>query len=243
MSRGRIDPHSSSPPKNPPRPSPVAGTAATLPPGTPSGVYPLNLGLDGSAAVAAFCDLDTDGGNWTVIQRRADLLPRQDFYRDWAAYKEGFGRLDAEFWWGLNNIWMLTSARDRRYELRINMEDFDGGKRHAVYQKFRVSSEEDGYRLAAESYSGDAGDSLTYHVGHRFSTKDKDHDSQPFINCASDENIEAGWWYKNCWYSNLNGRYLMGQHDDIQGGLTWKSWRGFHYSLKNVEMKIRPTMV
>ena len=100
-----------------------------LPAGSPSGVYLLQPGLDGSARVAAFCDLDTDGGNWTIIQRRADSQPRQDFYLHWAAYREGFAELDAEFWWGLNNMWMVTAARDRRYELRINMEDFDGAKR------------------------------------------------------------------------------------------------------------------
>ena len=210
-----------------------------LPAGSPSGVYLLQPGLDGSARVAAFCDLDTDGGNWTIIQRRADIQPRQDFYLHWAAYREGFGELDAEFWWGLNNMWMMTAGRDRQYELRINMEDFDGEKRHAVYQGFRISSEEDGYRLSATNYTGDAGDSLTYHVGQRFSTRDKDQDSSS-SNCANNKHVKAGWWYKDCWRSNLNGRYLIGENTD-QGGLAWYHWKGYHYSLKNVEMKIRPT--
>ena len=211
-----------------------------LPAGSSSGVYLLQPGLDGSVRVPAFCDLDSDVGNWTVLQRRADIQPRQSFYLEWAAYREGFVDLELEFWWGLHNMWTMTAARDRRYELRINLDDFEGEKRFAVYQGFRrISSEEDGYRLTAANYSGDAGDSLTHHIGQRFSTRDKDQDSAK-IHCANHKHLQAGWWYNNCWRSNLNGRYLIGEKAD-HGGLAWKHWRGWRYSLKNVEMKIRPT--
>ncbi|KAF0310245.1 Techylectin-5B [Amphibalanus amphitrite] len=64
-----------------------------------SGIYLLRPGLGAAGEVPAYCDLETDGGRWTVIQRRADIEPREDFYRNWTAYREGFGELDSEFWW------------------------------------------------------------------------------------------------------------------------------------------------
>lgn len=48
------------------------------------------------------------------------------------------------------------------------------------------------------------GDSLTYHNGRPFSTRDRD--PQPFITrCAM--SYRGGWWYKNCHEANLNGLY------------------------------------
>ncbi|KAF0313950.1 Angiopoietin-related protein 7 [Amphibalanus amphitrite] len=102
-----------------------------LPSGSPSGVYLLRLGCCRSDPVEAFCDMETDGGGWTVFQRREDILPREDFYRNWTEYKDGFGDFTGEFWWGLEKLWLLTGTPGRRYELRVDLGDFDGEKRYA----------------------------------------------------------------------------------------------------------------
>ena len=206
-----------------------------LPEGSLSGVHLLQLGLDGTKRVSAYCDMEMDGGGWTVIQRRADIQPREDFYRGWASFKEGFGDLDKEFWWGLENTWAMVSPRDRLYELRIDLEDFDGERRHATYQSFRISSESDKYRLRIGNYTGDAGDSLTYHNGMRFTTKDRDYDESTTGNCAQER--KGGWWYNACQDANLNGLY---RENNIKG-INWYRWRGTEYSLKTTTMKIRPT--
>ena len=49
-----------------------------------------------------YCDQTLPGGGWTTIQRRG---PKEghtplNFSRSWQEYKEGFGDLAEEFWWG-----------------------------------------------------------------------------------------------------------------------------------------------
>lgn len=44
--------------------------------------------------------------------------------------------------------------------MRVDLADFDGNTRYAVYDNFRVSSAEEKYKLTTVgSYSGDAGES------------------------------------------------------------------------------------
>ena len=103
--------------------------------------------------------MTTDGGGWTVFQRR--LNGSFDFYLDWAAYKIGFGDLDGEFWLGNDNIHRLTATED--IILRVDLEDVDGNVKYAKYTSFKVADEGDKYRLLIGGYSGTAGDSLAYH--------------------------------------------------------------------------------
>lgn len=83
------------------------------------------------------------------------------------------------------------------------------------------------------------GDSLTYHVGQKFSTQDEDNDSFPPNSCAII--YRGAWWYGNCHHSNLNGYYFpVGPRATKGDGITWYKWTGDYYSLSFIEMKIRP---
>ena len=183
-----------------------------------SGLYSVNP--DGRGNFTVYCDMRTDGGGWTVFQRRED--GSEDFYRGWDDYKAGFGQLTAEFWLGNDKIHRLTAFRPSA--LRVELEDWSEGRAYAKYGKFKIGDEKAQYRLEVCSYSGTAGDSLAYHNNMTFTTKDRDNDWKRNSNCAV--NFTGAWWYKNCLHSNLNGQYL-GDKNDLRGA----RWHHFRDSL------------
>uniref|UniRef100_H2Z1Z2 Fibrinogen C-terminal domain-containing protein n=1 Tax=Ciona savignyi TaxID=51511 RepID=H2Z1Z2_CIOSA len=187
-----------------------------------------------------YCDQTTDGGGWMVFQRRRD--GSEDFYRTWVEYQGMFGNLSNEFWLGNENLHALT--RHGYYELRIELEDCANVKKFATYSSFSIGSAQENYTLKVSGYSGNAGktvnklslrDSLSYHNGQPFSTKDVDNDSQD-SNCA--EFFHGAWWYKGCHQSN-NGEYLRCQTTTSRAA-SWGAFNGLHYSMKFIEMKFRP---
>ncbi|XP_028409467.1 microfibril-associated glycoprotein 4-like [Dendronephthya gigantea] len=194
------------------------------------GVYTIDP--DGLGSFNVSCDMTTDGGGWTVFQRRQD--GSQDFYLGWSDYKAGFGDLNDEFWLGLDKIHRLTKSGQN--VLRVDLMDFNGAKAYAKYAEFSVADESDKYRLNTGGYSGNAGDSLAYQNQMQFTTKDSDNDAWK-SNCAS--YYEGAWWYKACHASNLNGKYLSSGQVSTQG-ITWYNWKNSYYTLKKTEMKIRP---
>jgi len=80
---------------------------------------------------------------------------------------------------------------------------------------------------------------LTYSLQREFSTPDKDHDLWLKGSCAGW--YKAGWWYNRCSESSLNGHHFKGgPFKDPIAGVEWKQFKGFDYSLKTTEMKLRP---
>ncbi|XP_066023672.1 microfibril-associated glycoprotein 4-like [Pocillopora verrucosa] len=195
-----------------------------------SGVYTINP--DGGKPIQVLCDMITDGGGWTVFQKRLD--GSVDFYLKWQSYKNGFGDLSGEFWLGNDNLHRLTAAD--HVMLRVDLEDFEGNITYAEYTNFGVADEADKYRLLIGGYKGTAGDSMTLHNNMGFSTNDQDNDPAS-SHCS--QHYKGAWWYTGCHHSNLNGLYLNGSHVSYADGVNWLSFRGYHYSLKRTEMKVR----
>jgi len=82
------------------------------------------------------------------------------------------------------------------------------------------------------------GDSLSGHLGQKFSTREQDNDAWS-LSCPVTH--KGAWWNKACHYSNLNGAYKRGAHSSKYGlGVEWYHWKGYHYSLRFTEMKLRP---
>ncbi|XP_055599531.1 ficolin-2-like [Uranotaenia lowii] len=203
-----------------------------------SGIYELRPQPGFEKSFEAYCDLDYEGGKWTVIQNRYDGTV--DFYRGWQEYEDGFGSLGEEFWLGLKKIHELTHAKP--HELHIVMEDFEGTTAVAKYSHFQVGGLGEKYALKKlGKFSGDAGDSLSWALNAKFSTLDADHDTHKDGNCAVDYN--GGWWYKACHESNLNGLYMKGKVEIFAKMMCWKAFKGYHYGLKSARMMIRVVSV
>ena len=197
--------------------------------GTTSGVYWIDPdGSGGDPAYQVYCDQTTAGGGWTVFQRRTN--GSVDFYRVLADYRNGFGSPSTEYWVGLERMRRFTQLRTST--LRIDLRH-GAQQRHAAYSTFAIGTEASGYVLSAGGYSGDAGDSLTYHSGSAFSTRDADRDSWS-SHCA--QSFTGAWWYHSCHYSNLNG--MWGNTSYAQGPV-WYHWLGHYAPMTFTQMAMR----
>ncbi|XP_029360614.1 tenascin [Echeneis naucrates] len=190
-------------------------------------IYP--QGKEGQV-VRVYCDMETDGGGWTVFQRR--MNGKMDFYRSWSEYTAGFGNLSEEFWLGNELLHNLTSVGP--VSLRVDMRS-GNDTAYAHYANFSVDSEERLYTLTVSGYTGTAGDSMRYHNGRPFSSRDRDPDPLG-LHCA--RAYMGGWWYKNCYKTNLNGLYGINSNNQ---GIVWIDWKGKDSSIPFTEMKFRPS--
>ncbi|KAJ8033074.1 Angiopoietin-related protein 1 [Holothuria leucospilota] len=199
------------------------------------------------------CNMEIDGGGWTVFQRRSD--GSGDFYRNWESYKQGFGNVSNEYWLGNEKLHYITSQRS--HMVRIDVITSDGALLYDKYTTFAIQSESRGYRVSSlGTHSGDGGEGFHRIQGESFSTYDRDNDGWSSYNCA--ENHRGAWWYSNNWIhcypdhhcnywseagscrhictrANPNGEYNGGQGVNI----FWYDYGPCY--VKSIEMKIRPS--
>ncbi|NXG39761.1 ANGP4 protein, partial [Dromaius novaehollandiae] len=211
----------------------------------------------------AYCDMETDGGGWTVMQLRAN--GSVSFQRSWQEYKQGFGDPAGEHWLGNEAVHLLTSRAP--YALRVELRDWEGAQAYAHYAQVQLGSERQLYRLALQGYSGTAGQQSGLVLqGANFSTRDADNDNC-LCKCAQMLSggegragggrgahpppgppvsrplcsLRAGWWFDACGLSNLNGIYYPARHNIRKlNGIRWHYFQGPSYSLKGTRMLIRP---
>lgn len=198
------------------------------------------------------CVMSTNGGGWTVFQRRSDGVT--DFYQNWTSYRYGFGSSDGDFWLGNEQLHYLTNQKN--YKLRVDIITSGGSSKYDEYTSFRINSNNNKFRIDdIGSHSGSATNGMRYTNGRSFSTYDQDNDGCGNHNCA--QRHRGAWWYANdwcssCWsgrhctdfqysssctvqcaYSNPNGDYNGGNGEHV----IWYDFCHINFS----EMKIRPT--
>ena len=151
-------------------------------------------------SVNVYCDMTTDGGGWTVIQRnkKRSLV---NFNRNWVDYEEGFGDLTTEFWHGLSAIHCLTQRG--QWEMRVDYQKNDKTWSYLHYNQFSVGSASEEYPLTVGGFTGVGTDLFAYHNKIKFSTPDNDNDKSSG-NCAAI--YKSGWWYNECYFITINSQ-------------------------------------
>ena len=217
------------------KPSEFTFSEYTVPVNNKPGVYKFKNFCNKSCStliINGHCDTVTDGGGWLVVQRRTN--GSENFHRNWNDYEKGFGSLTGELWYGLRALHCLTSSGN--WELQIDFTFSNGTKSFMHYDHFRLGPASDNYRLNISGFTGiTPTDPFTTHDinGQQFSTLDRDNDATG-ANCAlkaHSSTSPGGWWYKNCFFINLNHNY---------GAPTgFIRLAGKYYSPPFIEMKIR----
>ncbi|XP_049725404.1 angiopoietin-4 [Elephas maximus indicus] len=202
-----------------------------------SGIYTIHV-ANVMEPRKVFCDMEANGGGWTLIQRRKD--GHMNFHRNWKDYKQGFGDPAGEHWLGNEVVHQLTSGAD--YSLRVELQDWEGNEAYAQYENFQLGSEGQLYRLSLSGYSGSAGlQSSLVLQGTNFSTYDADNDN---CLCKCAQLLSGGWWFDACGLSNLNGIYYP-DHNHMRklNGIRWHYFQGPSYSLRATRMMVRPSSI
>ncbi|KAL7647570.1 UNVERIFIED_CONTAM: hypothetical protein RMT77_001170 [Armadillidium vulgare] len=188
--------------------------------------------------VKAFCDMETDGGGWTIFLSRVNTSKPINFTRNWEEYKNGFGTVGKEYWLGNEVLHIMTSSRN--YILRMEAQDGFGREIWGEWNEFSVNSEDDKYRLLVTNYNekSSASDGFSYVHNNYFSTFDVDNDKWEEGSCSLE--YTGGWWTNDCFYDHPTGIY--GEEDESKGIILnpWsKSDDTIRYA-KMLQLKIRP---
>ena len=83
-----------------------------------------------------YCDQESFGGGWTLFQRH--INDDENFDREWADYKTGFGELNANFWLGNEHIHKLSTIKQ---ELLLDLSSTADDHAFIFYKYFQVENE------------------------------------------------------------------------------------------------------
>ena len=145
----------------------------------------------------------------------------------------------------MNKLARLTS--EWKWELKVTLVDWDGRKYTALFHNFRVGHGPR-YELVLGEFDQNVSNigamSFLFHNGQAFSTFDKDQDAHMGADCSKLSG-HGGWWFKNCFRSNLNGRNIPVRYHNVQAnnknddGITTIDERSRLTSYRETKMEMR----
>ena len=220
-------------------------------PSAKSGLYAIRYpcvtdSLFSSSKLAVYCDMETDGGGWIVIQRRNASMGWVNFARKFTEYELGFGDLEGEFWLGLKNMYELTNQGG--VELKLKVWNATNSSINWSYPYFRVLDRGQSYQMTTNRDRGSGNGTYSAFGNHGSAFSFSTYDNQAGQSCPY--LIQSGWWCYNryinrynCDYANLNGLHRpsgIPGTDPVRERLVWRTASNTYEIFTHSEMKIRP---
>jgi ficolin len=175
---------------------------------------------------------------YIVMQKRTSAAVW--FNRSWRQYSDGFGDEKGKNLWLGNQI--IHRLMKNGGELVVELLDDEGTVGRGIYSNFTVLGKSHQYMALFDDFAPpdgtemeNIGDSLQHHHAVPFSTFDREHDSDPSLNCA--DAFQSGWWFTACFTANPNGLY---RPRGFSRGIVWSTWRGYDRYMKMTRMLIKP---
>ncbi|XP_045137243.1 tenascin-N-like [Portunus trituberculatus] len=194
-------------------------------------IYPFTCTC--SEPILVWCDMETDGGGWTVFLKRQQQPYQLDFNRTWEEYQAGFGDPYMEYWLGLEMLHVMTYGR--MYSVRLDLETTEQKEEYTTFPNIKVESEDEKYKVILAGREGGSPQTkycFRYWSYKLFTSIDRDYDSYYRGNCANEQG--GGWWYTNCRYFNPTSIY--GEHIELTCPYS------VQLNVTRLQLKIRPTL-
>uniref|UniRef100_K1QS23 Angiopoietin-4 n=1 Tax=Magallana gigas TaxID=29159 RepID=K1QS23_MAGGI len=203
-----------------------------------SGYYVIDPFGGRQRLITVYCDMETDNGGWTSIQRR--LSNTMNFDKTWTEFKNGFGVPQNAYWIGNDVIHHLTNRQPHSMNVIFKLNN--GNILYQKYEGFFIGDESTSYQInLAGSNTGNLGDSMINAGysganlnGMSFSTVDRDNDHWKGGHCAA--YYKGGWWFNSCHDAFLNGPWPPEYWHD-----PWEPTISSGSNIAEVRMMIKPT--